>query len=677
MKPERPQRTHLPAMAFFMLPALLWLACFSGQEVVAGYADSAHGGSSGVNRTVAYAVGSCAHCHDTFDQDICSLNTRMLFFSPVDGLLGNDDFCMKCHTPLGSVQIGSMPDAAGNISNVMAKTYRHDVAAYSGLHKYWPWSPPADTAGDVEDRTYLSANMHVECNDCHNPHQAEAGLHSSNEFQVGAATNLISGSGPLTGAFGVEPTWNTTWRFYYGSWQAGGSDSWPATSSTATKEYQICLKCHSDYVSWYAQGTGPQQWTNLALEFNPVKQSYHPVVQALPEIDPGYSYDIDFGESDYWGSNQLPPAFTSLIIGDSGLKTGGSATTYTDSSKSWGTNEWQNWGIRFGTRTNTYSNDSLDAIRNITANSSNTLTLDTGNLTHQNNYAVYSIEYYAGRNATKSGDTVTHSIKNFNRYLPSLVGYKVVIQEDISTIFSGAVDWVAVGTVTSNTTTSFTVGGWTSLKGTVPTTGTVAYYFSAAGQTMMCSDCHSNDDISTTAAQGPHGSDVKWMLKGRNRAWPLASAASNGMGDDSTNPYAVYYPALGAQALRYENDGTADGLFCLNCHSTVTFSKGLDGLQNVANVHLLHNSPCISCHIMVPHGSKYSRLIGDRDNDGYGNYMPARYAFDNNLSSMGMTDFLIKAFTADHSGRTGGPAAYPTGSHGSDAYCYYDCHYWD
>ena len=77
---------------------------------------------------------------------------------------------------------------------------------------------------------------------------------------------------------------------------------------------------------------------------------------------------------------------------------------------------------------------------------------------------------------------------------------------------------------------------------------------------------------------------------------------------------------------------------------------------------------------MVPHGSKYSRLIGDQDNDGYGNYMPARYAFDNDVLYMGVTNFK-KYFDADHSGRAGGPVFPLHEGHGGETYCYYDCHW--
>lgn len=495
-------------------------------------------------------------------------------------------------------------------------------------------------------------------------------LHSSNDAHVSASGNEVSGT-PINGALGAEPTWNTTWT-YNQSWEAGGADSWPSTSSTATKEYQICFKCHADYNTNYASwgGSGAQEWTNLAAEFNTRKQSYHPVAQALPATDPGYS-----GGSDSYGSNRLPPSHTSLLIGDSGVKTGGTTNSVFDSNKSWATNQWQNWGVRFGTRHNMYSDDMHDYVRTIGSNTSTGLTLvgygDANDL--QNHFTVYSIEYYAGSGATKSGLTVTHSIKNFNLYLPSLVGYTVVIQNDPYDIFNKTVNKVATGVVQSNDATSFTVDSWNGVLGT-PDDGTVAYYFSATGQTMMCSDCHSNDQISTAAAQGPHGSAVKWMLKGRNRAWPGSSAASNGAGYDGTPLYSVHYLYGGNYARRNDNDGTANGLFCLNCHSTVGFSKGGDGMQavgNPSNVHILHNGPCIQCHVMVPHGSKYSRLIGDQDADTYGNWMPVRYAYNNNRDNMGVTDFVMKAFGP---GGRAAPDGYPQGSHGGSLYCSINCH---
>jgi hypothetical protein len=120
-------------------------------------------------------------------------------------------------------------------------------------------------------------------------------------------------------------------------------------------------------------------------------------------------------------------------------------------------------------------------------------------------------------------------------------------------------------------------------------------------QTMMCSDCHNTDGI---AAQGPHGSANQFMLKGTNAAnWPNVTLSS----------------------------GTTS--WCANCH-TLTLAN--NKVHNTGN----HSGyQCYRCHVIIPHGSKRSRLIGDRIN------MPARYAYQNNLANMDMTGFT-KATTA-------------------------------
>jgi hypothetical protein len=136
----------------------------------------------------------------------------------------------------------------------------HNVAAYNGLHR----PSPLD-----ETRAYLSANKHVECADCHNVHEAKAGLHT-----VGGATGNVAGN-VLLGSSGVAITPSGT------NWTA------PTYSevATVTYEYQVCLKCHSGYntslTSWDAG------WTNVALEFSPNNGSYHPVFAALPATDLG------------------------------------------------------------------------------------------------------------------------------------------------------------------------------------------------------------------------------------------------------------------------------------------------------------------------------------------------------------------------------------------------------
>ncbi|MDZ4655637.1 MAG: cytochrome c3 family protein [Coriobacteriia bacterium] len=135
---------------------------------------------------------------------------------------------------------------------------------------------PAD-----EDQAYISANKHVECADCHNPHAVGDVRHGF------GTTNLVSES--IRGVSGSQVNTTTS------NWTtAGVTFTWTVN---AEREYEICFKCHArvntgmyDVNLW-----NEQTWTDVALEFNPGNQSYHPVVQALPAIDPSAT----------WGSSRV------------------------------------------------------------------------------------------------------------------------------------------------------------------------------------------------------------------------------------------------------------------------------------------------------------------------------------------------------------------------------------
>jgi hypothetical protein len=123
----------------------------------------------------------------------------------------------------------------------------------------------------------------------------------------------------------------------------------------------------------------------------------------------------------------------------------------------------------------------------------------------------------------------------------------------------------------------------------------------APGQIMTCSDCHATD---TAASKGPHGSAVKWMLAGANKAWPYTTTAGNGSGSGTFVTLATYNA----------NIGTADGLFCLNCHTIRPASGGNNWHTNANVVSSRHSgsqtiAACAACHVRVPHGGKISRLL--------------------------------------------------------------------
>ena len=127
-------------------------------------------------------------------------------------------------------------------------------------------------------------------------------------------------------------------------------------------------------------------------------------------------------------------------------------------------------------------------------------------------------------------------------------------------------------------------------------------------QVMMCSDCHNTDSSGSLAAQGPHGSASQYMLRGPNAAnWPNAQ-----LSQIATN-------------------------WCMNCHNNSAGQGHSNGNHNSSSI------KCYTCHIVVPHGGKMSRLI----NCNNGN-MPARYAYSNNVSNVGFQSFL-KAATGSYS----------------------------
>jgi hypothetical protein len=113
------------------------------------------------------------------------------------------------------------------------------------------------------------------------------------------------------------------------------------------------------------------------------------------------------------------------------------------------------------------------------------------------------------------------------------------------------------------------------------------------GDRMTCTDCH-GADAASPAAQGPHGSAYAFMLRGTSKRWPYQA--------NGTTLWALNNTATGS--------GTADGLFCMNCHPNPASSNSLH-IAYLGENRTEHTSnyQCVKCHIRVPHGGKVSRLI--------------------------------------------------------------------
>lgn len=259
------------------------------------YTDSAHGSyTTGVNRTglnnattgEPYSIGNCAHCHE---QHASVGGSEPVPAGGPDKYLGlalEQDFCLHCHSLGGGNGAGGTPD---DIYTDIAKTGgRHDVAISDSAHMA------------NEPQSQITNNLHVECTDCHNPHAAGKVVVSKRGTSpaVDADGNQIGATSPLYRATGVVPT------FSGANWTAPSSYS---AVQTATKEYQICFKCHSGAVgnpaAW--SGTfGSTAWTDVGLEFSPANRSGHPIVTGLSNYT--NSITVNRGAGPYKGLHNEP-----------------------------------------------------------------------------------------------------------------------------------------------------------------------------------------------------------------------------------------------------------------------------------------------------------------------------------------------------------------------------------
>lgn len=138
-------------------------------------------------------------------------------------------------------------------------------------------------------------------------------------------------------------------------------------------------------------------------------------------------------------------------------------------------------------------------------------------------------------------------------------------------------------------------------------------------QTMTCSDCHGDSQV-TPPALGPHGSSIPHVLKGY---WPIYPGTDGilGTGDDAA------YTVNGLAG------GTQTGILCDKCHAGFQNQRAHSvGAGNHASAN------CYRCHILVPHGGKLSRLIGDGNST-----MPARYSYQGVSTNMYVSQYTWNA----------------------------------
>ena len=167
------------------------------------------------------AENGCENCHQSHTAPRPERLLRHVF---------EEDNCLVCH---------NRNVAATDIENEITKPFRHPVQDFTGDH---------DAA---ENFSLNNVPIHVECEDCHNPHKVNGD----------ASPDPNSVSGPNIGVTGID---------------AGGLQV-----PSAQRLYEICFKCHADNnVTNRLPITRQIDQLNTRLEFDPANPSFHPVESA-------------------------------------------------------------------------------------------------------------------------------------------------------------------------------------------------------------------------------------------------------------------------------------------------------------------------------------------------------------------------------------------------------------
>lgn len=222
----------------------------------------------------------CTHCHNKTNYTTSIHRTSTASYTPTGEATTTVGewscrSCHKSHTAGGSPYTlraveqnscydgtntgchGANAPVSNRIQPELNKTWRHPANTIDGLHKNVSGGETASQLG--------SSNRHAECQDCHNPHEAQ--------LTVAKATRgSLRISAALRGTWGIEPTWPTPPTTMTNNDITWATPTIYTTIANPTDEYQVCLKCHSGYV------TLPTGKRDIAREVNPQYASYHGIV---------------------------------------------------------------------------------------------------------------------------------------------------------------------------------------------------------------------------------------------------------------------------------------------------------------------------------------------------------------------------------------------------------------
>jgi len=244
---------------------------------------------------------SCLNCHDTHtvqgSRRLLREGTDSLSSPKTGGNSALEEACYTCHSADGAVLNGQgggvfeVPDIKTDFTTGVTHMPITTADQRASIETH-----DIQNADLIENRTKLNnSNRHVECTDCHNPHRVTKNrlFNNTGGTQAGTHNHVVGhtniASGVLRGSSGIEPSYgsdifdpnNLPLLYTVKSGDGGSGASTSVNSSHVTREYQICLKCHSDYAygnnppflgdtggnTSAAQSNGLNQYTNQAIEF--------------------------------------------------------------------------------------------------------------------------------------------------------------------------------------------------------------------------------------------------------------------------------------------------------------------------------------------------------------------------------------------------------------------------
>ncbi|SHI77000.1 doubled CXXCH domain-containing protein [Malonomonas rubra DSM 5091] len=194
------------------------------------------------------------------------------------------DACLSCHQSHGAPGAKHLLQSSVEEANCLANCHNSvgvGIDIQTDSNKFY--SHPVNLATGVHDITEnpLTMSKHVECSDCHNPHQV-----SSQGAPLASPPDV---NGRLTGVKGISST--------------------GAVLTESTYEYEICFGCHAENAFYGNQlPTRLIQEQNERLRFDSANPSFHPVTAVgknlnVPSLRPEYTEASQIYCTDCHGSD--------------------------------------------------------------------------------------------------------------------------------------------------------------------------------------------------------------------------------------------------------------------------------------------------------------------------------------------------------------------------------------